>query len=264
MGVAPKPIVSLELGEEQVVRVLGSIDFICNGEFRSVLARAVDKGSKVTIDLSRAESLDSSAVHTLSSACKRAQALGVRFAVTGANEGILRVLQVSGLATMLGLSVLTLKSDEPEADKPDLRRQEWRITESVILADAEVIGSLRDLGLHAALESEIDDQSIAEIRVALTEALANALQHGSPEPGKSKIILRCLSCPKAFVIEVMDEGPGISQPTPDDSGSLLNEAGLGLRLMHAMMDEVEFRLSGNGGFVRMLKWLRDDYQDLEV
>ena len=250
-------IINLEIGDEQIVRVRGNIDFSNSGDFCTALVRAIEKGPKVVVDLSHAESLDSSAIVGLHSAFMQAKENGISLSLPSASESVIRILQMSGLASTFGLALVRLQTDRQPVGDRDMHRQDWRIMESVILSDTDLIASLRDMAITAAQEAGLDAEAVNDVRVSVTEALANALRHGSPEPGKSKITLRCLSCPKAMVVEVLDEGMGVNDEVVANIGSSPMEGGLGLRLMMAAMDEVEFSLNELGGRVRMLKWISD-------
>jgi anti-anti-sigma factor len=245
--------INLETGAQQVVRVCGCVDLTNSHEFRSAIETALQNGPQVVIDVSQADMLDSSAISTLGKAYKRAKDIGVNLSLTVSNNLTMRILQLSGLASAFGLCVLKSDVDDDlPIDNPDLRRQDWRITESVAIAEREMVVPLRDVAIMAAREIGMSPESIADIKVALTEALANALFHGSPNPGKSRIGMRCLSCTEAFVLEVTDEGKGI-----DADEVAANQTGFGTKLMKAVMDEVEFLRTERGGRVRMIKWIRN-------
>jgi serine/threonine-protein kinase RsbW len=110
-----------------------------------------------------------------------------------------------------------------------------------------------------ATRMDFDIEAIEDLKVAVGEALNNAIEHGCPtEGGDEMISLRCELEPEALVIIVRDCGDGFDPATamrqhPDDSVTL-SERGLGMFLIEALMDEVDFTsLPGNGTQVRMLK-----------
>lgn len=242
--------VDLELGQEQIVRVKGDVDFLNSPEFSTVMSRAIEKGPKVVVDLSQAELLDSSALMALSEAVNQAHKTNVKITLSGVSDGILRALQITGLASSLGLAMVKSERHKPHKDQPDLKRQDWRITESVILAEPEMIFHLRDLGVSAAQESGFGPKSIADIRLALTEALAHALRHTTSSEGSpNRICLRCMCCPSAFVIEITGSG---------DCDKTDGAATLGFKMINALMDEVSAVPDEQGGRLRLLKWIRQE------
>lgn len=87
-----------------------------------------------------------------------------------------------------------------------------------------------------------------EIRLALHEALTNALSHGSEMNPKKVIFVRARWDEREGLhIIVRDEGPGFSPeevPDPTDPENVSKSGGRGLYLMQQLMDEVEFRDRG--------------------
>ncbi len=97
------------------------------------------------------------------------------------------------------------------------------------------------------------------LELAIGEACANAVEHGSPRGDSSEFFLRCFVAPdrSALVFEVEDEGHEF-----DLSGLPLSglpdqycEHGRGLFLIKAIMDEVALCSTQRGLSVRMSKRL---------
>lgn len=120
--------------------------------------------------------------------------------------------------------------------------------------------------LHAAAESEKHivaqverhgfsaDETFA-IRLAVEEALTNAIKHGNGGDPSTNVYIRFAVAAHVAVIHVRDEGPGfivenVPDPTAPDRISLPN--GRGIMLMRAYMDEISYH--GNGNEVRMVKF----------
>ena len=92
------------------------------------------------------------------------------------------------------------------------------------------------------------------IRLALEEALSNAIKHGNRFDRSKKITVSSCVEPDRAAITVADEGggfdpAGVPDPTADEN--LEKPCGRGIMLMRAYMDEVVFNDSGNE--VRMVK-----------
>lgn len=88
----------------------------------------------------------------------------------------------------------------------------------------------------------------AEIRLAMREALNNALRHGSSlDPNKKiHLVYRCDARQGLWVI-IRDEGQGFDPdlvPDPTEPENLDRAGGRGVFLMRNLMDEVEFRDGG--------------------
>jgi serine/threonine-protein kinase RsbW len=92
------------------------------------------------------------------------------------------------------------------------------------------------------------------IRVALTEALSNAILYGNREDARKTVRLRASLEDRELVLEVEDEGLGFDlerctvDPTLDEN--ILREDGRGLFLMRQLVDRVE-QFARGGNIVRL-------------
>lgn len=86
------------------------------------------------------------------------------------------------------------------------------------------------------------------LRVALAEALANAILYGNNnDPGKF-VTVRVRFGPDRVEMEVADEGPGFDPhhvPDPTSPDRLTLPTGRGLFLIQRLVDEVRFNDKGN-------------------
>ncbi len=89
--------------------------------------------------------------------------------------------------------------------------------------------------------------AIFRIKLALEEALTNAVKHGNRcDPNKQVVIRYAVNDTKAVVI-IRDEGQGFDPdcvPDPTSPERLPLPNGRGIMLMKAYMDEVEYRDCG--------------------
>ena len=136
------------------------------------------------------------------------------------------------------------------------------IYESVARSDADLVKDLRELAAQAARECGLTAREVEDVVLAAGEALANAYRHGSPHKSSNRIRLRCLAQGDALIVEVVDEGPPFEpRIPPKPETSKLKSGGLGIYLMAATMDEVEFSHDGCGNRVRMVKKLRPGQEE---
>ncbi|MFH8580530.1 ATP-binding protein [Streptomyces zaomyceticus] len=143
---------------------------------------------------------------------------------------------------------------------------------SVPLARRLLLGTMETAG--------VDPDVSYELSVALTEACANAVEHGgavghadtgaAPGPGATAGAYRVTAYldGETCRIEVADSGPGFPGSDTDGPGRARTEApvapsdaehGRGLRLIEELADHVQFgNRSGRGGavvsFDKILKW----------
>jgi serine/threonine-protein kinase RsbW len=92
------------------------------------------------------------------------------------------------------------------------------------------------------------------VRVALTEALSNAILYGNHEDVEKAVRVTATLTDGALVLEVYDQGPGFdleaSTNDPTRLENLLREDGRGLFLMRRLMDDVE-QFSNGYNIVRL-------------
>ena len=101
-------------------------------------------------------------------------------------------------------------------------------------------------------ECGYDEDSTFAIKLALEEAMTNAVRHGNcGDPGK-KIVVRYAVSPERVAIAIRDEGEGFrpcSVPDPTHPDRLSLPCGRGIMLMKAYMSEVEYRDNGREVFM---------------
>ncbi len=110
----------------------------------------------------------------------------------------------------------------------------------------EVVGRLEERGF--------EEELCFAVRLALEEALSNAIKHGNrSDPHKRIMVSACIDDDGA-AITVADEGNGFdpaSVPDPTADENLEKPCGRGIMLMRAYMDKVEYNDRGNE--VRIIK-----------
>ncbi len=119
---------------------------------------------------------------------------------------------------------------------------------SVILVPAELpsISVVRTAIRHALDRSGWDDESAGQVVLAVSEATANAIEHGS-RPGELVEVIYHVDPDKARV-HILDEGRDPTW-TPPETPSLPahhSHRGRGLYLIHHMADRFEIITDGPG------------------
>jgi len=108
------------------------------------------------------------------------------------------------------------------------------------------------VALARQLHGETDKEQ--EIALALTEALANAIKHGSKNDPSLKVQCQVIDEGSALTIIVGDSGPGFdpaSVASPLESAGLTADHGRGLYMIRQLVDEVRFER--RGAEIRMTK-----------
>jgi len=103
------------------------------------------------------------------------------------------------------------------------------------------------------------------VRLALEEAVVNAIRHGNKADPSKKIYVDYLIEDARLVINIEDEGQGFdleSVPDPTAEENLEADHGRGILLMRVYMDEVKYSRKGNR--VTLVKMLDSGGEGSEV
>lgn len=87
------------------------------------------------------------------------------------------------------------------------------------------------------------DDRFERIRLAVNEAVTNAVLHGNKEDASKNVHITARREKNRVVISVQDEGPGFNPetlPDPLKEENLLKDSGRGIFLIQQYADEVEF------------------------
>jgi serine/threonine-protein kinase RsbW len=96
--------------------------------------------------------------------------------------------------------------------------------------------------------NHFEDREIFSIKLALEEALINAIKHGNQMDRSKKVHIQYCVNPERFDIRISDEGKGFTLddvPDPMAPENLERPCGRGLLLMRHYMTEVTFHAPGN-------------------
>jgi serine/threonine-protein kinase RsbW len=103
---------------------------------------------------------------------------------------------------------------------------------------------------------ELPQETIADLKLALTEACSNSVRHAYPRGSGTVEIVYELQ-PDRLVIEVADDGEGFDPGSHAPSAGELAEGGLGIAIIRSVADEFEIgvRENGRGSRLRFVKLL---------
>jgi anti-sigma regulatory factor (Ser/Thr protein kinase) len=120
--------------------------------------------------------------------------------------------------------------------------------EHSISADVSRLKEARDFAERSAREFGLGDEDSYQVKLAISEAVTNAIQHGSSSP-TDPIRIVVAEESGALVFEVIDTG----RFRPRVRRGVLPESGRGLEFMRLLMDEVDLRPGLSGTLLRISK-----------
>jgi serine/threonine-protein kinase RsbW len=97
-------------------------------------------------------------------------------------------------------------------------------------------------------------EALSDLKLAVTEACTNVIQHAYGEGGSGAIVVRYTGEPGMIAIEVEDAGSGFAPGAPSStSGRNGNGNGMGLMIIRVLTDELEISSTGSGTRLRLVK-----------
>jgi serine/threonine-protein kinase RsbW len=105
----------------------------------------------------------------------------------------------------------------------------------------------------------ISDDTMADLKLALTEAVSNSVRHAYRPAGDGHVDVTYELHPDRIGIEVIDDGEGFDpDEAPSFDGDELSEGGLGIAIIRTIADELEIESSPGrrGSRLRFVKRLQ--------
>jgi serine/threonine-protein kinase RsbW len=239
-----------------VVRLSGDLDAAVVPELRRGLDEALSSScTNVVLDLSNVLYADSSALGLLVWIDQRLQPCGGRLVVAGAGRDVGRVLELSGLVTVASTLMMSATTDAAleGLELPDRPSEVLWEEQIPVVPTIDALGDVRERVASIVSSLSFPESALFDLKVALGEALVNAVRHGAPLQGEAEVGVHVTAFEDRVVIEVADNGAGFDG-TPRDSQDLYAASGRGILFMRALTDKVEYEASPSGGtLVRLTK-----------
>jgi serine/threonine-protein kinase RsbW len=127
-----------------------------------------------------------------------------------------------------------------------------RVVRLSIPAKAEYVALSRLALAGIARVRPVGEETLADLKLALTEACSNSVRHAYGErDGHVSISFELLE--DRLIVEVADDGAGFEPETAGSNGEEpeLSEGGLGIAIIRSIADEVEITGGANGGGARL-------------
>ena len=125
-------------------------------------------------------------------------------------------------------------------------------------AKFEFLNEIRDFVAEVARDGGFDDKEIYSVQLAADEAASNIIEHAYEGVADGQIELTCDMRGAELIISMQDYGKSfdskkVKRPNLSANLSERRIGGLGIYLMHKLMDEVNYRSSGAGNLLTMIK-----------
>jgi serine/threonine-protein kinase RsbW len=131
-----------------------------------------------------------------------------------------------------------------------------RSHEIIISSDPAEARRVQDMIENALLAQAYEEREVFSIKLALEEALVNAIKHGNQMDRSKQVRIHYHVRSDRFDIAIVDEGKGFDPedvPDPMAVENLERPCGRGLLLMRHYMTEVTFHAPGNRLTMSMIR-----------
>jgi len=135
---------------------------------------------------------------------------------------------------------------DPATDPP--------LTDLVVCSDLVAAKQPEEVIISQIEQFGYSEDAVFGIKLALEEAMTNAVRHGNRHDASKRIRVRYAVSPRRVIIFVADEGAGFCPeevPDPTAPENIERPNGRGIMLINAYMTRVSYNAAGNE--VRMMK-----------
>jgi serine/threonine-protein kinase RsbW len=250
--------VSIEPGVPPLVVVAGEVNYESAPRIREVLSALQHEGqSRLILDCSRVDFIDSSGIGAIVHCAQSLKQCGGGLVLKAATHQLLHALRVSGFIDQLDL--LTQFSEVARMHWPQGMKGVWQQSELRLPLKADRDGLMRKRVTEMAAAMPFTRDQIDDIRLAVGEAVSNAVRHGCSGSELDMLTMRCAADGEKLVVSIHNPGrpfdPG-AIPVPDPR--VLREGGMGIFFMRSSMDLVEYEFDPTGTTVIMTKYVKAD------
>jgi anti-anti-sigma factor len=232
-----------------VLRVDGDFDGAAVPQVRDSLNAALSEGFRsIVLDLSGVTYMDSSALGFVVWADQRLQPVAGRLALAGANADVARILELTGLIGVAPSVVVSASIADALSERilSSPRTPPLWVESFEFVADPGHLAAARSRLADILAPLELADSCVFDMKVAVGEALANAVRHGSPQGSGDMVRVEVRAYADRVDVVVSDSGGGYDGVVRKNHDAFA-PSGRGVLFMRALMDAVEFTTSVSGG-----------------
>lgn len=249
--------VSIRDGNPPIIVIRNDMDYQRAHLIKEAVAELMRSGaSDLHIDCAGLDFVDSSGLSALLHASLTAASKGGRVHLISPPDQLVRVIKKTQMERLFEIlnaqPARNICDDDPIPGIWDSRR-------FIIPPLPAEVSEIRHHAAALATAMGFNGQQVDDIKLAVGEAVSNAVRYGCPSGETDSIIVQFSRSENRLVVEVSDKGCGFDPETALRSSAPHEtaEGGRGLHFMKMLMDEVDFSFSG-GTTVRMEKYLTQD------
>ncbi len=243
----------IDYSGEPKITLRGELDYRNRERVSDAISRVIEGGERsLQLDLKELVFMDSTGISALVDAAKSLLPKSNKIKLVSPSAQLVNLLSRAGLSELFGF--VNTKTESKPADSAITNNIESSL-EFEVPGRPEMVAHIRGKVGDFARAMNFTQEQIEDIKLAVGEASANAMRHGSNGNG-CKVHIRVEKLSDELVINITDKGCGFDpdKVCPPRKGDLA-EGGLGIMFMRALMDDVKFHFNCPGTRVEMTKKL---------
>ena len=134
--------------------------------------------------------------------------------------------------------------------------RQGEVVELEIPGAPEYVAIARQAAEGIARRMSFPASQVEDLKLAVGEACTNAVKHGCPHNGRSSVVIRYVVQADGLMVEIRNHIAEGCSPQAPGSPDFNKEGGLGLYLMHQLVDEVDLSWDDETATVRLTKLIR--------
>jgi len=238
-------------GEVCVIHCGGVAGGRLAAELPGQVGRCLGTGaSAVVVDLDPWASIDDRGLAALKTAAQAIREAGIALVVAVEEPEAREALAGAGLMRAVPAAPGPPQGENDEPARRD-DRPRWEHEFTFAATTRQLRAARRRVAAFAAVAG-LEEGDLFELNVAVAEALANAVVHGSPRGADDDVHVRFFCYDDEVAVEVVDGGGGMDA-TPICAPSPAATSGRGIHFMRALADAVHYTCGPLGTRVLLVK-----------
>jgi len=254
-------ICNTDIQHSPLVTLTGEVDIIGSGHIADVLTELLEVSQcSPKIDMTGVSYMDSTGLLTVLRWCQQFRRNERDLEVAFINPLVRRLFEIAGENDLIN------RSEERTAPPPMSRQPitdcfavagDCEIRSFSVAARLDCCKVVRDKISQTLASMPFDNSERDDVKLAVGEAVSNAIKHGCSERPWEIITVRSLATSQKIVVEISDDGPGFDPESIDQTERdwTMMEGRMGIKCIQRSMDEVSFDFS-SGTTIRMVKYVK--------
>jgi len=251
-------MVTVQSGEPPLIVVVGEVNYESAKYIKQAFEEFQCNGAaRIVLDCNSVDFVDSSGIGAIVYWAQQLKKVGGELILRSATAQLVHALQISGFSDQI-----TIESAEADfakvLPKPYVNSL-WQQARFSIPLPADRDGLIRKRVTELAESMPFTKWQVDDIRLAVGEAVSNAIRHGCRWGEHDRLNVDCIGDDEKLVIRFNYPGDKFDPnavPVPDPNNP--REGGMGIFFMRSAMDVVDYSFDETGTTVTMIKYIGTD------